>query len=337
MRKISIFLVMTACLCCCSCSSIGGTAKDDRKMLVSAIGFDKEEEKIKVSVELIVINTENFESNFTPRVMSGTGKTIREGIQEIDRGLTRSMLFNHCGIIAIGEKIDAEQFDQICEYCLREQKITLSAYMISTTDCKMLLDGQPESSVTVGYDIMGIIEQESAQTGVAYNSRFFEVEALRERGESSFALPHFTRVEVGVAVDGMRLFHHDEQAAKIDTQQASMYAVITGGLRKGSVSLSSGRYKIASRHLKCSKKDGGSVTLQLCLSGDTSQNECRAFEKELQNFCLNMQTQTHSDIFGFEDILKQRFQDYDPTKTGGYPGISFTAECTISKGVHDES
>ncbi len=335
MKRMSI-LAALLCLFCCACSSTGGTAKDDRKLLVSAIGFDGAGEQIKVSVELIIINTENFESNLTPRVMTGKGDTIREAIANIGNGLTRQILLNHCGVIAVGSGISANRFHEICDYCFSEHQITMSAYMIATEDCETLLDGEPESSVTVGYDIMGIIEQESAQTGVAYNSRYFEVETLRERGKNSFALPHFKRVKVGVEVDGMTLFHQNKQVAVINTEQAGMYAIITGGLRKGMVSLGSKEYYIDSRRLDCSNKGGGSVTLCLRLSTSTSKEDCKRLEQRLQDFRTEVEKQTNNDVLGLADILNERFRNYDPKENNGWRGVSFTVQCKTSKGVHDE-
>ncbi|MBQ7726009.1 MAG: hypothetical protein IJT66_02575 [Clostridia bacterium] len=326
-------LALVICLFCTSCLSAGGTAKDDRKMPVAAIGFDSAGDNIRVSVEMIMINTENFESELLPLVFTGEGRTIKEALSVISQGLTRSMLLHHCGVIAVGEGVSADWFDQICDYCFSEDHITLSAYMIATKDCKDLLDGDPESSVAVGYDIMGIIEQETSQSGVAYNSRYFEVEALRERGENSFALPYFKREEDGVRVEGMQLFHQNKQIREIDAEKAGMYAVITGGISSGTVMWGSHEYQLASRRVTCSKKGGGEVTLRLVLSEKSANREtCRKLQTQLERFRREIERETQTDVFGFEDLLREHFKDYDPKKTGGYENIRFTVQCRTMTG-----
>ena len=106
--------------------------------------------------------------------------------------------------------MDEKRFSEICDYCFSENRITLSAYMISTPDPEGLLSGEPESSAAVGYDIMSIIEQQNIANGAAANSRFFEVEAARESGKESFLLPHFIKTENGTSLSGIAVFKNDK-------------------------------------------------------------------------------------------------------------------------------
>ena len=50
-------------------------------------------------------------------------------------------------------------FKEICDYCYSEEQITLSAYFINTPNVEKLLSVKPISSACVGYDIMGLLEQ----------------------------------------------------------------------------------------------------------------------------------------------------------------------------------
>ena len=115
--------------------------------------------------------------------------------------------------------MDEKRFSEICDYCFSENRITLSAYMISTPDPEGLLSGEPESSAAVGYDIMSIIEQQNIANGAAANSRFFEVEAARESGKEAFLLPHFIKTENGASLSGIAVFKNDKLTELISREK----------------------------------------------------------------------------------------------------------------------
>ena len=114
--------------------------------------------------------------------------------------------------------MNEKRFSEICDYCFAENRITLSAYMISAPDPEQLLSSEPESSAAVGYDIMNIIEQQNAANGINTNSRFFEVESSRESGKSTFFLPRFEKAESGAVFGGIAVFEHDKQKELISRE-----------------------------------------------------------------------------------------------------------------------
>ena len=181
--SITVVLLLSATLT--ACRGVGNSIKNDRRFMVSALGFETDGFLIKVTSELIIINSENPDNPPQAKTFSAKSSTIGGALDDISAHLSKPMLLEHCGIIAIGEKMDEKRFSEICDYCFSENRITISAYMISTPDPEGLLSGEPESSAAVGYDIMSIIEQQNAANGAAANSRFFEVEAARESGKEA--------------------------------------------------------------------------------------------------------------------------------------------------------
>ena len=325
MKRLSLFLcALLVCAVLSGCGDIGGIAQDDRKFMVSAIGFDEEEGQLKTAVELIVINGENYESAAETRVITAKGENIEETLDTIASSLTKPMLLNHCGIIAIGEKIGKERFAEICDYAFYDERITLSAYMVTAQDCETLLTGKPEASVAVGYDMMGIIEQESAQSGVAYNSRFFEVEEQREDKKESFSLPHFVREKERMKADGMTVFYHDRQIARLTIEESALYALITGELRKGTVSVGAGDYKIDERKLDWGQNR---VTLKL---GMLKGNENK-LENTIMSFKKKMEQESGLDFFGLCALLNQREPDRQKRERD-FETIDFSVICYPVKG-----
>lgn len=311
--------------------------------MVAAIGFETAGELITVSVETIIINSELPESEPIPTVLTGTGATVSEALDSIGSSLAKPMILNHCGVIVIGERMNKYWFDKICDYCFNENRITLSAYMISAESPSKLLSGKPESSVAVGYDIMGIIEQQSARTGISYNSRYFEIEGLREKGKKVFSLPHFIRNDSGVSVDGLAVFKEDTLVTQLGNPDAGLYALISGNFREGTVRFGANEYHINSRKVDYDYSDGAEnkIRLKLRLSGDNIDSAaCKKLEDELENLESRLKFKCGTDVFGFSDILTERYSEFRKNHAESYAEFyrtaHFYAECSAIGGAKNE-
>ena len=219
-----LFLIITALslsVTLTACRGAGENIKNDRRFMVSALGFETDGFLIKVTSELIIINSEDPETPPQAKTFSAKSSTVTGALEDISARLSRPMLLEHCGIIAIGDRMNEKRFSEICDYCFAENRITLSAYMISVPDPEELLSGEPESSAAVGYDILNIIEQQNAANGINTNSRFFEVESARESGKSTFFLPRFEKTESGAVFSGIAVFEHDKQKELVSRENIS--------------------------------------------------------------------------------------------------------------------
>lgn len=340
MKKYFICLAaLFLCFSLCGCSVLGEKTKDDRNFMVSAIGFETDGALISVSVEAIIINSELPDSAPVPAVLTGTGATISEALDSIGASLAKPMILNHCGVIVIGEQMTKYWFNKICDYCFYENRITLSAYMISAENPVELLSGKPESSVAVGYDIMGIIEQQSARTGISYNSRYFEIEGLREKGKKVFSLPHFIKNDGGISIDGLAVFKEDAQVTRLDNSEAGLYALITGRFNKGTVRFGANEYHINSRKVDYGYSDvsGNKILLKVKLSGENIDSDvCQKLENELEDLEYKLKLKCGTDVFGFSDILTDRFSEFRENHAENYDEFyrtaSFCAECSASGG-----
>ena len=209
--KRLIICVLSACMCITlvGCRFSAASSQNDRRFMVTALGFSGKEE-LTVTAEIVMVNSESADREPYSQVLSYTANTINEALSGIAYSLSRPMLFEHCGVIVIDTALSAERFAEICDYCFKENRITLSVYMIASDSPKSLLDGEPVSSVAVGYDIMGIISQKSKESGINFKNRYFEIESGREKGEQAFSLPYFERGEDGVSLCGLAVFAGDK-------------------------------------------------------------------------------------------------------------------------------
>ena len=208
--KRLIISVLTALLCLVlgGCSTSVST-QNDRRFMVTALGFSGND-NITVTAEIVTVNSESAEGEPRTQVLSCTENGINKALNGIADSLSRPMLLEHCGVIVIDTALSAESFAEICDYCFKENKITLSVYMVAAENPKTLLDGEPLYSVAVGYDIMGIIGQKSETEKMNFTNRYFEIESGREKGETAFSLPYFRRGEDGVSLVGTAVFENDK-------------------------------------------------------------------------------------------------------------------------------
>ena len=329
---IPVFLL---CFIFCGCSAGGGSVENDRKFMVAALGFDNEGGMIKLSAETIIINSETADAAPAPQVITGTGRTVSEALDDVCDGLSKPLILNHCGVIAIGESITPEQLDKIFEYCFSDNRITLSAYVIASEDCESLLSVEPVSTVAVGYEIMGIIEQHIEQTGVKLGSKFFETEAERGRPADTFALPFLKKDESKLIIEGADIYRNGTLALRLSPAETSLYSLITGKFFKGKLRIDDDIFFIRSRSTDYSfnGKSGGEIVLKLQLSGDKlSGKRLESLENELENFELRIKNRAGADIFGFENLIAERehklWLGIKENYGGFYRDCTFTVKCS---------
>ncbi len=160
MKKISLVIVFLLLLCGCE--------KRGPEYLVSSMGFDKEGEMYKVCFEAVIVNSEDTKQ--AVKLLKGRGKTLQGAVDEIDKQCTQPLLLSHCGVLVLGESINRKELNEITKYCVKGNEITLSAFLVLSENAEKLLSVKPVSSVTVGFDIMGLLEQNKP-----YKNRLFEL------------------------------------------------------------------------------------------------------------------------------------------------------------------
>ena len=287
-------------------SPSGSGAETNQKYIVSAIGFDNIDNSIKVSLETLIVNSETENDQQEVQILSGSGVTVDAALEEVGKSLAKPLLLSHCGILVFGETLMPEQIDEICDYCFQKNEITLSVYVVSTKDSVELLNCKPLSSVAVGYDVIGLIEEQSNRTGLNYKNRYYEVEAGRERVENIFTAAIIKVEQEKFKIDGTNIYVDDRSAAVIDNHQSIIYSMVTGTFSKGYVEVDGVKHRISSSKAKYKfgTKEKPSITVDIHLDSDTIDE--KNFEtlqnriKELNNLLKN---QCDVDAFGFENIF----------------------------------
>lgn len=183
MKKAVIVVLFMLFLCGC-----GG---EQSEYLVSSMGFEHSDNSYNVYFEAVVVNNETTTQSL--KLFEAEGDTIDQAVGKIKKQCARPLLFSHCGVIIIDNKMPYKNFLEVCDFCYREEEITLSAYFIKANNPKEILMVKPLSSVSVGYDIMGILKQNSN-----CKNRFFEI--INSKYETG--LPTISKREGGLYFNG---------------------------------------------------------------------------------------------------------------------------------------
>ncbi len=182
MKKL--LFIFPLLLILCGCKQTGA------EYIISSIGFDNNDGLLNTCFEAVVINSETEDQVI--KLLEGNGKNVEQGIAKIKKQCTQDFLLSHCGVLVIGESVTENQINDIYQFCFNERDITLSARVVKTENAKELLQKKPVSSIAVGYDILGLIEQYSKKDKQIKN-RYFEIMAL----EREVKLPKIALKEEG--------------------------------------------------------------------------------------------------------------------------------------------
>ena len=188
MKKIAVAL-MGLVLFLSGCAGTKPVSSKTEQYIVSALGFDGVGKGFKISAEAVIVGTEgNLETE--AKVITGEGETIKKAFSELRKKNSQPLLLSHCGLILFGNSLSFEKIEEVLEYAKTEREITLSVFIGATEKAESLLNLKAVSSVAIGYDIVGMIEQQEAEAGKNFKNRLYEIEAIRTRGQD-IKLPFF--------------------------------------------------------------------------------------------------------------------------------------------------
>ena len=184
MKRIAVVL-LSFVFFLSGCAGTKPVSSKTEQYIVSALGFDFDN-GFKVSAEAVIVGTEGT-SKAEAKVITGRGENIEKAFNELSKKISQPLLLSHCGLLLLGEGIN---FEEVLEYAKKQKEITLSVFLGVTDNAEALLNLEAVSSIAIGYDIVGMIEQQEALEGKNFKNRLYEIEALRKRGKE-IKLPFF--------------------------------------------------------------------------------------------------------------------------------------------------
>ena len=301
MKRLIVIVIIFA-LTLAGCSDY---RESNSQYMVSAVGFDADNDNIVASIQAVIVGTDSMQQEAEIKVFSADGSTPLQAISDILSFLSKSLLFDHCGVVAIGNGITSEMLGDIFDYSADQKNLNLGVYFVATDNAGELLKQESVSALTSGYDIMGMIERSSDETGILYQNRFYEIKALEAKKGKVFSLPFFKCLEDGIKMDGRNIYRNRHFVTNINETESYIYSVISNSNNGGKILLGEQRAKINKMHTKFNfdyKRNKLEIDLKTIFS---FEYKTKNFTKTLENNCnaliKKMTDNGYGDVFGFED------------------------------------
>lgn len=324
------------------CKGVRDYVEPDQQYLISAIGFDSENGKIKMSAEAIAVRQEDRESGIESVIFTGYGKTVNDAFIEIYSYIANNPVFSHCGVFILGDSLNEEQLENIFGFVYDESEISFDAYIIASDDAEKLLKAKPISSPVLGYDLMGLIKQRTDSWKLKYTSRIYETGKRRKLTADCFTVPYIVKDKSELSViTGLKTYRNEKGVAVIDNDEGFLLTLIKNSYGGGKVSFEEdGKTydaEIMSSDTDIKAKFGERLMIEInenirVKKGSLSHpvNEfSSALAKITRDFTEKYQ-KNGNDIFAFDNVLKYRYSGIFKTVEKDYPSAFKNADIKVN-------
>lgn len=145
------------CLCCVTlvfCCGCGSYREINQGFLVTAIGFEKQDNNVKIVLET-VFDSEKTEDE--SNLLSGEGESFESAYGQIKNTLVKKLYFEHCGVVAIDVGFTENEIAKILKFYQEISTVNTGVYAVRTNNATSLFKTRTKSE-SVGYDIINLIK-----------------------------------------------------------------------------------------------------------------------------------------------------------------------------------
>lgn len=143
---------------------------------ITAIGIDYEDDKYKLTIEVLKSESEEKGKGSTPKAYneSAKGKTIAEVFDQISLKLSSYPYYYHLKAVVISEDVAKKKMQDIIDYTTRAPEIRNQYYLVVAKDVKAsdLIKATNENEPIAGENIMNMIKNSYKTYSPLYNKLF---------------------------------------------------------------------------------------------------------------------------------------------------------------------
>lgn len=328
MRKLILYILFSAsALSLCGCTAASVFSGDTHEYLISSLGFDQQDGAIILTAEAVAVNSEDTAEGKKRIILKGEGDNPKTAMADAKTTATQDFDLSHCGVIALGTSLNAENSEAIWDWCYNTEEITLSVYMIACENAAEVLEAEPISSVAAGYDIMSMQEKETKLRGTEFKNTLYETVAQREDAVSVFFMPFVSLKDEKRYIDGTAIFQNSGYTATLSDEDAFCYSVITDTFSGGSVMLHHELTEVKSAETVYKADDMGNIRLTVNVKANNATKEKI---KESAESMISLSKSYYGDIFGLGNFIYYKKPELWQKIKDDYPKYYKNFEITVA-------
>ncbi|WP_099205258.1 Ger(x)C family spore germination protein [Scatolibacter rhodanostii] len=216
----------------------------DTLFIVTGIGLDKSEENNEDMNIALQIGKPHSESGGSEEsgassatiIMETKAKTMLEGLNELNRNSSRTMLLPHNQVLILGEDLAKEGIESRIDWFLRSQEARLEVLiMVAEGEAKEVLSAQLQQDQISGMYISRMM-QDLSRISDNYEFRMFDFMS-RLRDETSSPMAPIISVtgeddKKGLKIDGLAVFKNDKMIGQLTADEMISYIWSMGSVKR---------------------------------------------------------------------------------------------------------
>lgn len=140
-------------------------AESSRRLVVSAVGVDKIDNQIELSVLMVIPKSSgNIGNNY--QLISQKGKTLAEALEKMGTSIGKHISFAHCEIIITSKAILDENLATYLDFFTRTNNLTSNADLVSADNSKQILEANISISKEFSLGLKDILTNNKKAVGI---------------------------------------------------------------------------------------------------------------------------------------------------------------------------
>ena len=313
----------------------------EKRLYVSALGFDRQRGKIKVTAETISISENTSADQYSIKRYSGEGSSVEAAVFDIKKDLVPAPNFSHCAVLLVGENITEDWFRQMVEYCFWDKELTQSVQLVATENAENLLSRGKESGRPLGFSISELMYEDIDGTNSYKDTTLISVVNQLETG-SYFQLPFFEVEDKQQVHRGWKVYKGDSPRYLLGRTEMQLLEIAKNNFRSGEIKLSKNssggvlNLKSAKSTLHWDSAEGGKLKISVKAKFDSQNADIKPLEKEMSREITRLIASLRREDIDTLEIKEKIKSAYPNLKSGGVDELFRTApievECSIREG-----
>lgn len=335
MKKI-LLMFITILIFICGCQN---EKEINNLSIVNAIGIDIEDDKYKVTIQILDINkTNNDEQEKLNKTITYTavGNNISEALNNITLKSPKTLYLGHLELLIISENLAKSNIDKITDYFLRNSNVSKNFTMLTclgSTPEDILKVLENDSSYPTG-NILGSIEISSTSEGISNNVKFIKfMQDLVSEGKNPIVPTIKKTDEDKLVIDNIGIFKDKKLIGYLNGNQNIAFNFITDNIKSTTINYKCDENNYIGINITKSNTDIKSVIknnepliyLNVVVNAEIMEVNCsngidnlenvrkeigNKIKKLINNVIKTTKEDYQSDIFGFGKNIYQNHLSY---------------------------